>query len=657
MLKDLWSATYLGDTGFIWLAACAVYPELRWPLTLELGRHVTDENNALIKFCLSRLAPLPWFRQGEMPDWMRLALLEALSKEQERLVRRIVGEVLNFPATKADFSLDAVLQENKQSSGNDAWHDYVFLRFMDNRLAVRLPREWRKQLRQVRKQAIARFFQKTEQSLQAVYIKLLRPLTEEKEKFSGFISVPMLKPLLKKLLVLRDAHDRELIKIADVFGDPVQLARYYVQPKCQHHDPADSNYDDVRSEVCSPIFETINDFMDKEAVVRDGKTQMFILSDAGMGKTSLLMMLKLAHLTAFRPSGQECILLKLGEDTLDIVKKVENKKNAVLLLDALDEDPLAWGNIRQRLLELLEQTKNFRRVIISCRTQFFPDDGKELDPFGSPGRVAVGPFRCPIQFLSLFDDPQVEEYLRKRFPSRWYQSTPQRKKAASGREKASRILDKMEPLRFRPLLLAHIEDLVEAYEKDWNAYRIYGTLIDAWLRREEGKIRKLHKGAERLSDKKDLLKACVKVAEFMQRQGKKTITEPALQFLVTMADEHITYLRDFNISGRSLLNRNSSRAFRFSHYTIQEYLLAYGIVKGYLKDEPIRATEQMLLFLDLSRCKGMGLSRLELQELDLGKHFRKYNGDDFKGRNLRGANLAGSDLNGDFFEKADFRDA
>ncbi|MCP4700104.1 MAG: pentapeptide repeat-containing protein, partial [Gammaproteobacteria bacterium] len=319
---------------------------------------------------------------------------------------------------------------------------------------------------------------------------------------------------------------------------------------------------------------------------------------------------------------------------------------------------LAWGNIRQRLLELLEQTKNFRRVIISCRTQFFPDDGKELDPFGSPGRVAVGPFRCPILFLSLFDDQRVEEYLRKRFPSRWYQFTPQRKKAASGREKASRILDKMESLRFRPLLLAHIEDLVEVREKDWNAYRIYGALIDAWLRREEGKIRKLHKGVvEKLPDKKDLLKACVKVAEFMQRQGKKTITEPALQSLVTVADDSITYLRDFNIGGRSLLNRNSNRAFRFSHYTIQEYLLAYGIVKGYLKDEPIRATDQMLLFLDLSRCKGMGLSRLDIQQVDLRKYFRKYKGDDFKGRNLRGADLAGNDLNDAFFEKADFRDA
>ena len=41
-----------------------------------------------------------------------------------------------------------------------------------------------------------------------------------------------------------------------------------------------------------PIFEFINNFLNKEIgdSVRDGRTQQFILADAGMGKTSLLVM-------------------------------------------------------------------------------------------------------------------------------------------------------------------------------------------------------------------------------------------------------------------------------------------------------------------------------------------------------------------------------
>ncbi|MCP4695467.1 MAG: hypothetical protein GY862_01265, partial [Gammaproteobacteria bacterium] len=63
-------------------------------------------------------------------------------------------------------------RENRQSSDNDAWHDHVFLGFMDNRLAFRLPKEWRKQLRQVREQPITRFFQKVEQRLRPLMERL-----------------------------------------------------------------------------------------------------------------------------------------------------------------------------------------------------------------------------------------------------------------------------------------------------------------------------------------------------------------------------------------------------------------------------------------------------------------------------------------------------
>ncbi|MCP4695437.1 MAG: hypothetical protein GY862_01110, partial [Gammaproteobacteria bacterium] len=63
-------------------------------------------------------------------------------------------------------------RENRQSSDNDAWHDHVFLGFMDNRLAFRLPKEWRKQLRQVREQPITRLFQKAEQRLRPLMERL-----------------------------------------------------------------------------------------------------------------------------------------------------------------------------------------------------------------------------------------------------------------------------------------------------------------------------------------------------------------------------------------------------------------------------------------------------------------------------------------------------
>ncbi|MCP4701938.1 MAG: hypothetical protein GY862_34525 [Gammaproteobacteria bacterium] len=209
-----------------------------------------------------------------------------------------------------------------------------------------------------------------------------------------FINVKIAGKLLKSLLAIRDEREKEIDKIRGLFGDPEMLAKYYVQPDCQNHNPADYDEQETRARIVTPVFTALNGFLAGEMQVRDGRSQMFILSDAGMGKTSLLMMLKLSWLTAFWPKNYHCELLKLGEDTLEIINEIppEKRGKTVLLLDALDEDKTAWGQdrIKQRLLELLKATVYFHRVLISCRTQFFPEE--ELDPFGRPGQVVLEGF-------------------------------------------------------------------------------------------------------------------------------------------------------------------------------------------------------------------------------------------------------------------------
>lgn len=70
---------YLGKRGMQWLAACALYPEIEWELTLNMGRTMGfyyDETIGL------RLFRLPWFRQGELPEGLRVALFDELSEQQ-----------------------------------------------------------------------------------------------------------------------------------------------------------------------------------------------------------------------------------------------------------------------------------------------------------------------------------------------------------------------------------------------------------------------------------------------------------------------------------------------------------------------------------------------------------------------------------------------
>ena len=443
-----------------------------------------------------------------------------------------------------------------------------------------------------------------------------------------FVSMDWIKPLAKKLKAIRDDRIKEINRIADTFGDPGPLARYYVEPKCQHHNPADYHEDEAAiSYVKTPAFTTINDFLNREVAMRDGRTQLFILADAGMGKTSLLVMLKLTHLLAFWPSGYDCLLLKLGPDTLEAVRKHENKANTVLLLDALDEDPTAWGHIEQRLIELLHETTNFRRVLISCRTQFFPETG--ADPFGSPGRVTVGGFICPMLFLSLFDDRQVREYLSKRFPDPWhYELTGRRHTSWSD---AEQLLTSMRSLRFRPLLLAYIDNLLEANRPQWDEYAIYEALTETWLLRE---VSKLAKQGIKLT-KEDLWTSCTAVAVYLQSLGKRTLSQAELRDLVVGLPS-IAHIEQFDFGGRSLMNRTSNHEYRFSHYSTQEFLVIHAIAESQLaaargicpastQGLKLRATTQML---DFVRCR--------VDKVDMSQLLKRLDWSDIKPSQLAG---------------------
>ena len=83
---------------------------------------------------------------------------------------------------------------------------------------------------------------------------------------------------------------------------------------------------------------------------------------------------------------------------VDEINAAANKRGTILLLDSLDEDPEAYGRVKDRLLEILHASQHFFRVIITCRTQFFPDVDK--DRLDRLGWFATGGFTCLVKYLS-----------------------------------------------------------------------------------------------------------------------------------------------------------------------------------------------------------------------------------------------------------------
>ncbi len=80
-----------------WIAACAVYPQLQWKLTLHLGKELSSEDfNLLTVENILALVRLPWFVEGKIPDPVRTLLIDYL-KEQglEGEIRATIKKLLD----------------------------------------------------------------------------------------------------------------------------------------------------------------------------------------------------------------------------------------------------------------------------------------------------------------------------------------------------------------------------------------------------------------------------------------------------------------------------------------------------------------------------------------------------------------------------------
>lgn len=147
---------YLGDEGYLWLSACAVYPELNWNLTLLLRNESTSLEG--LDERLRELVRLPWFRHGTMPDWLRRRLILDMPKGFESDIRYMLRSLLKSaenPYQKFSLRFIGVFDQTRKSrlKAKDAeeddhpGQDYVFLSFMSgfrrDRLAVLIPAEVR----------------------------------------------------------------------------------------------------------------------------------------------------------------------------------------------------------------------------------------------------------------------------------------------------------------------------------------------------------------------------------------------------------------------------------------------------------------------------------------------------------------------------------
>lgn len=171
LLREL--RQYLGTWRFQWLAACAVFPALSWPLTLALGQALLDaaapgteadtrtdgpaapvRASTAVAVGAPLLGALPWFRYGRMPDWLREALIARLGADAEARCRRLIEQRLDEALTSApatDELARVALRRAWLRRGDGVAQDRLlvdFLRGADrvSRLVQRVPERLRRAL-------------------------------------------------------------------------------------------------------------------------------------------------------------------------------------------------------------------------------------------------------------------------------------------------------------------------------------------------------------------------------------------------------------------------------------------------------------------------------------------------------------------------------
>lgn len=312
-----------------------------------------------------------------------------------------------------------------------------------------------------------------------------------------------------------------------------------------------------------------------------------VLGDSGMGKTTFMINLYIQYTSFFNFGKKYKIrLYPCGDDRiLDQIKMVNPKeaRDTILLLDAFDEDPkllpLAESDglsddqrFHRRLDEFIEIIRDFRKVVFTSRTQYFP--GQEDEPYELKIRRfdEKGFHILTKLYLSPFDDKEIKRYLNKKYGvlkvwNHWKKQT------------ATAIVKNTFKLMARPMLLSYIDYLTDKQQVFKNSYEIYETLVAKWIEREAGK-RKHISECEKFKMDLDTYSRLVAVKIYQQR-----IQMPLLylkkEMAIQIARSNNLDLQDYEITGQSLLTRDAEGNLKFAHKSIFGFLIAREVIAEY----------------------------------------------------------------------------
>lgn len=341
---------------------------------------------------------------------------------------------------------------------------------------------------------------------------------------------------------------------------------FQTEPPHDYDEPSDSEYKDLRTKNDS-IYHFLNKAFKKD---NDNPPFYCILGGSGMGKTTFAVNLVRKYINKYKEKTLPYPIKLLycgankedGGFLVDDIVRIENKENTLLILDALDENNEAINNFSNFFPKLLNAFKDFRIVVITCRTQFFEskNDEPSLLPFRDEKTKQLKQFKK--YYVSPLNKEEVNHYLNKKYFLRFLK-----------RKRAGKIVSNCKNLMARPLLLSYMDDLVNSDIKDLSISSIYQIIIDKWLEREA----KFATVDNIELYKQKLLDFSKEIAIYMAQNDYTKYNKEGFGQIIK---KHALFISEKNLKGRSLLNRDSSDIYKFAHKSFMEYLVAKSIFEN-----------------------------------------------------------------------------
>lgn len=364
-------------------------------------------------------------------------------------------------------------------------------------------------------------------------------------------------------------------KLGNDYGDYLKKENYrlFIPTRFQNVPPND--YPDPHDSLVVSsnllIEKYLTEIMTKENTNHD---LYCVLGGSGMGKTTFAIHLFKEYINRYslKSCPFDISMLSLSDDSvIERIGKIEKPNQHILILDALDESSQAARNFGGFKGKLENAVRDFRVVIITCRTQFFRTEDDELkeSKLHNLG-ISKGFRKYNRQYLSPLNDKDIEDYLKRKY--RICLFSPSTYKNYGKLDKAKSLIHGSGNVMVRPLMLTYIDDLLDDDKENRTTNDLYHHLIGKWIDREARMVpgddekNRIREAIWKLSQQ-----LAVNIYQYRKKRGGFFITHDEFETFKEMngyADI------EYSFDSRSLVNRNSVGEIKFAHKSFLEFFLA-----------------------------------------------------------------------------------